>query len=403
MRLKHTTLATIAFALLLCWLPVRAQENQPTTPPQPPAKSSLFGRATALFNKPLHPVIKGVASTGGLGGGLQYEFPHEGRWETTTTALVTLRRYWSLQFDSAYRSERFQAEGYARMRHMTQLNYFGPGMESVLEDRTSFLMRDPVVGAVSSVRLGSWLSVGGRVEEIWPEIGSGRSPTYPTLESRFSAADAPGLLEQPSFGRYQGFVELWAPDSVGQAFNQGGRYRISYGLYDDQQLDRYTFTRLEVEGQHKFAVFGPHRRLTLHGWIATTDTDAGNEVPFYFMPTLGGTGQLHTINEQLIGTDRSLATLRGFDNFRFRDRHLMLLQAEYRIPLWGPLDGSVFVDAGKVVRNRADLNLLNLKRDYGFSLSVMKGPVAVLRADVGWGGEGVNVFLSFGKGGDVAR
>jgi hypothetical protein len=39
----------------------------------------------------------------------------------------------------------------------------------------------------------------------------------------------------------------------------------------------------------------------------------------------------------------------------------MLLQAEYRIPVWGPVDVSVFVDAGKIAARRADLNFSGLK------------------------------------------
>ncbi len=65
-------------------------------------------------------------------------------------------------------------------------------------------------------------------------------------------------------------------------------------------------------------------------------------------PSLGGTGQLRSVGEEFIGSDGSRGTLRGFDNFRFRDLNLLLLQADYRVPVWGPVDASVFIDAGKV-------------------------------------------------------
>lgn len=376
-------------------------QDPPAPAPATPLGKSLFSKLSGTFNKPLHPVMNGVAPGGGLGMGVAYDFPTRGRWEATAQTIVTVRRYWSAEFDTAYRGDRAQVEGYARMREMTQLGFFGPGTDSLVTDGTNFLLRDPVIGAVGSVRVAPWMAVGGRVEALWPDVGRGRSTRDPTIAARFGEGEAPGLTEQPRFGRYQGFVELQAPASIGQTLNQGGRYRIEYGIFDDQQLDRFTFTRLDLEAQHKFALFGPHRRLTLHAWVATTDVDAGNEVPFFLQPTLGGSSQIRSVSEDLIGSDGSHGTLRGFRKFRFRDRNLLLLQVDYRVPVWGPFDAGVFVDAGKVTSRPADLGLSGLKHNYGFSVSVMKGSATVARTDFGFGsGEGANVSVSFGVGAD---
>ncbi|HEY8164833.1 MAG TPA: hypothetical protein VIF83_04690, partial [Gemmatimonadaceae bacterium] len=57
----------------------------------------------------------------------------------------------------------------------------------------------------------------------------------------------------------------------------------------------------------------------------------------------------------------------------------------------------VFVDAGKVTTRREDLDLTDLKHDFGFALSLMKEALPAARLDVGFGGgEGVRVFLSLG-------
>jgi hypothetical protein len=401
----------LAPAIALCLLlsaPVQAQEvsdAQQVPAPEPEPKSqekSGFSKVSKIFNGPLHPIIKGVVATGGLGVGLSYDFPTKGGWETVAQTVVTVRRYWSAELGTAYRGAHGRVGAYARLRQMSQLSYFGPGNESEISNRTDFLMRDPVVGAVASARIADWMSTGVRVEELWPDVGRGVSAQHPTVEDRFAEIDAPGLFGQPRFGRYQGFVDLQTPASVAQNLNQGGRYRIGYALFQDQQFDRFSFTRLDVEARHKFAVFGPHRRLTLHGWMATTDPRSGGSVPFYMQPTLGGTGQLRSVGEDLIGSDGSRGTLRGFDNFRFRDLNLMLLQAEYRVPVWGPIDASVFVDAGKVAPRPSDLNLSGLKHDYGFSISVMRGPTTVARTDFGFGsGEGTKIYVSFGFGDEI--
>lgn len=399
MKLQHVS-TTVAIALALAAPAYSQNTPAPSSPPSAKEKS-LISKASGVFGGPLHPVVKGVASSGGVGLGVGYDFPARGRWETSAEAILTVPRYWSAQFDTAYRGGRASFEGYARLRQMSQLSFFGPGTESSLADRTSFLLREPVVGALVSLRTAPWMSVGGRVEELWTEVGRGRSPTFASIETRFEESVAPGLIEQPRFGRYQGFIELQAPAAAGQAFNQGGRYRAAYGLYSDQQFDRFTFRRLDLEARHKFTVFGPHRRLTLHGWVATTDASAGHDVPFFLQPTLGHNSQVRSVNEDLLGTDGSQAALRGFDNFRFRDRQLLLLQAEYRVPVWGPLDATVFVDAGKVARRARDLNFSGLRRNYGVSLSMMRGSSTLARTDVAFGGgEGLKVLVSFGVGSD---
>lgn len=399
-KMKLHGFALICGMLLVAATPGYAQNTEPPAS-EPPVEASFSRKVSSAFNGPLHPLMTSVAPGAGMGVGLGYNFPARGRWQTTTQAIVTVKRYWKAELGTAYRGDRVQFEGYARLRELKEVSFFGLGMDTVRGDRTNFRLRDPVIGVVGSVRLAPWMAVGGRIEELWPDVGSGRSTKYPTTEARFGEDEAPGLTEQPRYGRYQGFVELQAPGHIGQALNQGGSYRIKYGIFQDQQVDRFTFSRLDIEGQHRFTLFGPHRRLTLHGWVATTQTNAGQEVPFFLQPSLGGRGQLHSVGEDLIGSDGSQGTLRGFRNFRFRDRHLLLLQAEYRVPVWGPLDASVFVDAGKVARRPADLDLSGLKHNYGFSLSLMKGSTAVARADIGFGGrEGVKISVIFGGGAD---
>jgi hypothetical protein len=313
-----------------------------------------------------------------------------------TKALVTVRRYWVAQFDGVYQTARGQVGAYARTRSMTHLNFFGGG-DSVLDDLTSFTMRDPVLGLRGSIDIVPAVSVGGRFEEVWPRIGVGHDSTVPSIEQRFGDVDAPGLNSQPRFARYQTFVQGVAPAAAGRATNQGGTYRITYDFYDDQQLDRFDFQRVQVEGRHKFAVFRPYQTLTLHGWVSTAQPLAGRTVPFYLQHTLGGTANIRSVEEDLVGTDGSEGTLRGFRNLRFRDDHLLLLQAEYRVGVWGPLDATVFVDAGKTASRAADLNLSDLHRNYGFSLSFMRGMATKARVDVGFGGgEGTHIFLNFG-------
>jgi outer membrane translocation and assembly module TamA len=90
------------------------------------------------------------------------------------------------------------------------------------------------------------------------------------------------------------------------------------------------------------------------GALATvTDIDDGDVVPYFLLPSLGGG-----------------STLRGYPDFRFRDRHRLAMNAEVR---WTParfLDMAVFYDTGKVAARRADLDLDGLHDSVGIGLRV---------------------------------
>jgi hypothetical protein len=401
--MKLSRSAGVVGLLILSAGAVGAQDppaGEPVTP-----NTQLFSRIAgvvtriqSVFGAPLHPLIGTIAPGGSWGAGLGYDAPGRGPWDLSAKTLYTLNRYWLAEVVAGYKGRRAELEGFGRMRDMTRLDFFGPGAASNLFDRTNFRLKDPVVGAHGMFRVASWLALGGRVEELWPDVSPGRSPSLRSIEERFAEASAPGLTEQPRFGRYQASADLHLPAAAGDGFYQGMRSRVSYAFYDDQEAELFNFRRLDIEAQQKFAGFGAHHRLTLSGWASTSMTDDGQEVPFYLQHTLGGKSAIRSVREVRLGTDGTDATLRGYRDLRFRDRHLLLLQAEYRVPVWGLLDATVFADAGKVTSTRGDLDLADLRRDFGFSLSVMKGWATAARVDVGFGsGEGTRVFLSLGE------
>ena len=285
-------------------------------------------------------------------------------------------------------------EAYGRLRDLPQIAFYGLGTASDLDQRTKFDMREDQAGVDASFRVAPWVTVSGRAEQSWIDVNAGRAKNQLSIEQVFSDQAAPGLMQQPRFGRYEGALEFGIPASVGEGLFQGLKTRASHARWVDQELDRFSFTRVELEAQQRFAVFMPKHRLTLHAWISTSAADAGHAVPFYLQRTLGGRGQLRSVHEEFLGSDGTGASLRGYDTYRFRGQHLLLMQAEYRIPIWTLLDATVFYDAGKVTAERSQLDLSGLRQNYGVSLSAMRGIATAARVDVGFGGEGVQLLVS---------
>jgi hemolysin activation/secretion protein len=101
-------------------------------------------------------------------------------------------------------------------------------------------------------------------------------------------------------------------------------------------------------------------------------------VPFFLMPSLGG-GNF----------------LRGFRNYRFRDRHAILLTGEYRWYAQEYLDGVLFYEAGKVAPTIGDLDLDHLERSYGVGLQVHSPGTTMLRLELARSREGLRFIFGF--------
>jgi outer membrane protein assembly factor BamA len=86
-------------------------------------------------------------------------------------------------------------------------------------------------------------------------------------------------------------------------------------------------------------------------------------------------------------------TLRGFDNFRFRDKSAMAASLEYRYRIWPAMDWGLFIDEGRVAPQLGDFDLHHFHTGYGFRLFVWPKPNLPLSIDVGRSNEKWRVYL----------
>jgi outer membrane protein assembly factor BamA len=152
---------------------------------------------------------------------------------------------------------------------------------------------------------------------------------------------------------------------------RGGMYRAALTVYDDTStnIGNFSFQQFEVEGTQLVPVNDRGWVLALHGWVVACDVPSGHTVPFYLLPSLGG----HN-------------TLRGYDDYRFHDRSMAVVNAESRWALFTHLDGAVFVDAGNVAPNAGNLNLD--KTSWGAGLRLHTSKATFARFDVAYSVEG---------------
>ena len=258
-----------------------------------------------------------------------------------------------------------------------QEDFFGLGPQSQEQNRTSFLVESTEVGADVWWTPAERLRVGGGVSYLNPRIGSGTDNRYPSTEELFDRTSLPGFRVQPDFRRIDGWVDFDGRDNPSDP-RAGGFYRVRISDFQDRDLHAFAFRRIEVDVQQYLPISQKHQVIALRASAVVTHADAGNEVPFYYQPTLGGK-----------------QTLRGFREFRFRDRNSLLLTAEYRWEAWWALDPALFVDAGKVASHRDDLDLSDLEVSYGIGFRFHSTNSFIMRLDLAKSREGFIPFLRF--------
>ena len=263
-------------------------------------------------------------------------------------------------------------------RRQPQDDFYGLGQDSLEPDRVSFFFKGQEVQGRGIVTVKPWLQVGSRVGQLSPSIRSGTDSRFPSIEERFTPAEAPGLLFQPDLRYGDVFAETDYRDEPGNA-RQGGHYVVTWRKYVDTNLNRFDFRSIDVLLQQFIPIFDKKRVFAFQFGLSGTAAGDGHEVPFYMQPTLGGSRQLRSVND-----------------YRFRDRNAMWLNVEYRWEAFSALDMALFTDVGSVAPELGDLGFS--KHAYGIGFRFNTPKVVFMRIDIATGGgEGWQTFFKWSK------
>jgi len=159
---------------------------------------------------------------------------------------------------------------------------------------------------------------------------------------------------------------------------RGGLYRVEWSDHRQTNAGPYTFGRVDAEVQRFIPILRERWVVALRALASSTTTAAGQDVPDFLLPDLGGSH-----------------TLRGYSAWRFRDRNRLLLSGEYRWTAGPFVDMALFLDAGKVAARASDLDLSGLKKVYGIGFSIHTLTSTVTRIELARTPEGNSLGFSF--------
>jgi hypothetical protein len=398
-RYGRAVRTTGLFVLMASLVGAPAAAQQPAPPPTPPAEAdrpALFkepsfiarnigraeqytrdereGRRRDGFYPELGHMMTGSGWISAGPGFRQHVFNDQALVDVS--AAVSWRAYKAAQarFELPYLAdERLTIGAKALWQDLTQVRYYGAGSDTTVAGVSDYRLESAnVVGyanwsatpALTVSASGGWL----RAPRLMPSAGTFDRDDPDTLVVH-SMESAANLIRQPSYLHGEAALTFDTRDHPGYP-TRGGLYRAAGSRFHDRSGRGFSFDRVELEAARFIPVASDRGVIALHWWTVLSHTAAGQQVPFYMLPSLGG----HN-------------TLRSFADYRFHDRHMMVATIESRWALFPHIDGAVFLDAGNVAARIGDLDLGHTSAGFGIRLHTRTSTLArfdIARGDEGW-------------------
>jgi len=308
----------------------------------------------------------------GLGGGLTAEharFFGEGN-SLRVRASTSTQKDHRLGLAARFRGPRGAYwEFGAGYRNRPNVRYFGIGPETHEDDESFLHQQTAWLGAAIRRPVGA-SHLEANLEYTSIATGAPGPSHTPATEETF-ATNLPDGYGRHSYGFSAG--GQWNRESprLDNRPGRGGIQRLRTSYFESTDRDDVRFWTFRGEWQQFVTLWLPQRVLALRG-VASWIEDVGDD------PVPGAR----------LNTNDDPDLFRGYDDFRFRDRGLGILTAEYRWPVWtneralgAGLDAYLLTDAGQVFGATEEIGLRHVTVSYGGGLRMESGHGFVFRLE----------------------
>ena len=233
-------------------------------------------------------------------------------------------------------------------------------------------MHRTILGGQATLRPRRPLVFGAALAAELYDISDGKGDELP-VDEVYDETTAPGLGLSPDYAHSTLSAGLdWRP-AAGYA-RRGGAYGLAYHRFD--RSAGYAFERLDVDFVQHLPLLRETYVLSAHARVQSVLP--GDAAPYFLLPSLGGG-----------------STLRAYTSFRYRDRHSLLVQGEFR---WVPnrlgLDMALFWDGGTVAPEFDKLAARAFAHDVGVGLRLHTPLSTPIRVELAWGADGVKAVFA---------
>ncbi len=207
---------------------------------------------------------------------------------------------------------------------------------------------------------------------------------YAYDDFRFTRKEPDGILAMNQLsgsngGRISGLGGGINYDTRNNLFSPSEGWLVDASVYAEGRGtgSQFHYQRFSADGA-RYVPLGKQGVLALNAVAVFSFGD----VPFHQMPVIGGTRRM-----------------RGYFEGKYRDKHLMMVQAEYRMPLFWRFGAVGFGGLGMVGESFEALALRHTRYNFGGGLRFLidKAQKINIRADYGWGYRSSGFYLTFGE------
>ena len=295
------------------------------------------------------------------------------------TGRATFQKAYLFDFNLDFqglRTERTAVKWYTKYESSPDIDFYGLGNATPKENHTSYAYDDLTTDVDASYQAFRYVRLGFTGGYLKADTGRGHDD-FPPIDEFFPPEEIPGFNENTAFTRVGAFVDYDYRDSR-TGPRDGGVYGMRYREYWDVDRKTFAFRQTEFEVQQYFPYFNKGRVIALRGAVVLTFPKEDNAVPVYLQPVLGGNDDL-----------------RGFGGYRFRDNHSVYLGVEHRWHAASNLEMAAFLDAGKVVPLKREVDPTNLNYSGGIGFRVRVRSAIVSRTDFAVSREGFRLIWTF--------
>jgi len=355
----------------------KAAHPPPETLSKPEIVLGYVGKFLAPKPRGFFPVFDSVYAGGSLTLGGGYGWAYGDKSMFAVRGLYSIKNY--KLFDVLTRSPghlhgHLTLFGTAGWRHATDAAFYGLGMGSSLTGVTDFDLKETYARGNAELR-NDWSVLKGSVGLESYIIGPSGTDDHST-EGSLTPEQAPGLGADPNYIHSLATAGIDTRTSPGYS-RSGGYYGATIHNFTNTN-GPYDFNRVEGEAIQHIPILRETWVLSFRGKVESTLGNDMSDTPYFLLPSLG-----------------SGSSLRAYTSWRFRDRHSLLTQAEFRwIPNRLGMDMAVFYDAGKVAPRFDGLSFKGMAHDWGVGLRFHGPSFTPLRLEVARGSEGVNFVFS---------
>jgi hypothetical protein len=348
-----------------------------------------FGRVL-LTGEGVHPIAGSIVPNSGFAGGLALNLGYDAKFRPvrlsgSAEARGSTAGFWEaggsldlLGSGKRLDNRHIDVKLSAIHRGLPQIDYFGLGNSTSLANESLFGLADTTIQATSIIPLPRNFRFLSGIEGLWSNPQGFHGSTTPSIEQVFNPANTPALSTSTAYFIYGVGVDWKYP--LNECLQCWYKTDVTgnFRSFVEATGTPYSFRRFDLTWDQVFTPF-PQVSISLGtvsvvGRLIASSVPAGNQVPFYLQPTLGGTD----IN--------NFDVLRSYHDYRFRAPNALSFQAEYTRTIWDPLGALFFYDVGKVALVSSDLGISHMRHSFGAGVTLRAGNATLFKLYYAWAG-----------------